>query len=74
MAMKQLMSIFMSAEIWDWTFQCPDVQKVPSFKKKIYKHVFQETWICGFIVVWGGVLPGGMWPHNEEQMWTFFVI
>lgn len=60
MAMKQLMSIFMSSEIWDWTFQCPDVQKVPSFNRKIYKHVFQETWMWGFIVVWGGVLPGGM--------------
>lgn len=52
--------IFMSAEIWDWTFQYPDVQKVPSLNKKTSKHVFQEMWICGFIVVWGGVLPIGM--------------
>lgn len=50
----------MSAEVWDWTLRRPDVQKVPSFNKETSEHVFQELLICGFIVVWGDVLPKGM--------------
>lgn len=70
MAMKQLTSIFMNGEIWDWTFQCPDVQKVISFNKKISKRVFQELWICVFII-WGGVLPND--PIKKSKFRTFLL-
>lgn len=50
--------MFVSAEVWDWTLQCPDVQKAPSFNKDMSEHVFQELLSCGFIVVWGALQNG----------------
>lgn len=58
----------MSAEVWDWTLRRPDVQKVPAFNKETSEPVVQELLICGFIVVWGDVLPEGMRSHKENQV------
>lgn len=62
----------MSADVWDWTFRRPDVQKVPSFNKETSEHAFQELLICGCVVVWGDVLPKGMWSHKENQIARVF--
>lgn len=64
--------MFVSAEVWDWTLQCPDVRKAPSFNKEKSERVFQELLICGFIVVWGGALHDGMWSHKKKANLEIF--
>lgn len=60
--------MFVSAEVWDWTLQCPDVQKAP----RLSERVFQELLICGFTVVWGVALHDGMWSHKKKANLEIF--
>lgn len=47
-------------------------RKSPVLIRRRLNMFFQKLLICGFIVVWGDVLPKGMWSHKERPIERVF--